>query len=724
MNTSHKPRSAGPRAWLEWALMLGYALASALAISLAMMIAVVLTTSMAGAQTSAVPPPADGVAAPPGSGAVAQAAQPGVTASRALAGLTFQTTHGPIVAPLQSTRAHLVVTGVTVRAQVTQTFANPTDDWLEGSYLFPLPDDAAVDRLRMRVGERVIEGQVREKQDAQRQFEQARTQGRQASLVDQERPNVFTTRVTNIAPRASITVEIEYQQPLALKDGVWRLRFPSVVGPRYLNHTADAQRLDSPVPLAGTGDVAGEQRARDLNPLALSVELDAGVPVSPPRSASHRFTVKSQNDTRHTMTLEGAVAERDVEIEWQPLAGAGAQAALRLQEHQGKHYALLLVTPPSPDGAALTRLPRETTFIVDTSGSMAGSSIEQARRALVFGIERLQAGDLFNVIEFNSQHRALYPAPRRFDETSRLEATRFAQALRSQGGTEMRGALEQALGAPATPGHVRQIVFMTDGAVGYEDEMLRLIEQRIGDRRLFTIGIGSAPNSWFMRKAAELGRGTFTHVGRIEEVERKMAEVFTKLSQPLLTDISLRFDGAQPLEAVPAIGDLYAGEPIVIRTRFGRAPQAAMLSGRRGAATWPMRVEPASAQAAGLPALWARAEVETLTDAVRGSRMSGQSIDTLKARIVELGLAHQLVTPYTSLVAVDVTPVRPADAALQGGKVPTRLPAGWEHTAVFGEGELAQSGTSASLQLLIGALLLLAALMAARGLPAGRKAVL
>ncbi|MBP8306045.1 MAG: marine proteobacterial sortase target protein [Burkholderiaceae bacterium] len=691
MNTSHKPRSAGPRAWLEWALMLGYALASALAISLAMMIAVVLTTSMAGAQTPAVPPP----------------------------GLTLQTTHGPVVAPLQSTRARLVVTGVTVRAQVTQTFANPTDDWLEGSYLFPLPDDAAVDRLRMRVGERTIEGQVREKQDAQRQFEQARTQGLHASLVDQERPNVFTTRVTNIAPRAVVTVEIEYQQPLALKDGVWRLRFASVVGPRYLNHTADARRLDSPVPLPVAAGAA-----RDLNPLALSVELDAGVPVSVPRSASHRFVVTSHDDTRHRMTLEGAVADRDVEIEWQPLARGGAHAALRTQEHQGNHYALLLVTPPAPDSAALTRLPRETTFIVDTSGSMSGSSIEQARRALVFGIERLQAGDLFNVIEFNSQHRALYPVPRRFDEASRQEAVRFAHALRSQGGTEMRGALEQALGAPVAPGRVRQIVFMTDGAVGYEDEMLRLIEQRIGERRLFTIGIGSAPNSWFMRKAAELGRGTFTHVGRIEEVERKMAEVFTKLSQPLLTDIALRFEGAQPLEPIPAIGDLYAGEPIVIRTRFDRPPQAAVLSGRRGADPWQARVVPASAPAAGLPALWARAQVEALNDAVRGQRMTGQPIDTLKARIVELGLAHQLVTPYTSLVAVDVTPARPADAALLGGKVPTRLPAGWEHESVFGEGELAQGATSAGLQMLIGALLLALALGLAlpRGLPAWRKA--
>lgn len=700
MNTSHKPTSNGPRVWLEWAVMLGYALASALAISLAMMIAVVLTASVAGAQTHAGPS----------------------------AGLTFQTTHGPVVAPLQSTRARLVVTGVTVRAQVTQTFANPSDDWLEGSYLFPLPDDAAVDRLRMRVGERMIEGQVREKQDAQRQFEQARAQGRQASLVGQERPNVFTTRVANIAPRASITVEIEYQQPLALKDGVWRLRFPSVVGPRYLNRTADARRLDTPVLLPAAADRAGEgagsPAARDLNPLALTVELDAGVPVRPPRSASHGFVVRSHDQTRHTMTLEGAVAERDVEIEWQPLAGAAAQAALRLQEHQGKHFALLMVTPPSPDSAPLTRLPRETTFIVDTSGSMSGSSIEQARRALVFGIERLQPGDLFNVIEFNSQHRALYPVPRRLDEASRHEAIRFAQALRSQGGTEMRGALEQALGAPVTTGHVRQIVFMTDGAVGYEDEMLRLIEQRIGERRLFTIGIGSAPNSWFMRKAAELGRGTFTHVGRIEEVERKMAEVFTKLSQPLLTDIALRFEGAQPLDAIPAIGDLYAGEPIVIRARFERPPQAAMLSGRRGAVSWQVRVEPAGAPSAGLPALWARGEVESLSDAVRGSRMSGQSIDTLKARIVELGLAHQLVTPYTSLVAVDVTPVRPADAQLLGGKVPTRLPAGWDHAAVFGEGELAQTATSAGWQLLIGALLLLAALVAARGLPAGRRAAL
>ncbi len=715
MNTSHKPTTSGPRVWLEWAVMLGYALASALAISLAMMIAVVLTASVAGAQTHAGPS----------------------------AGLIFQTTDGPVVAPLQSTRARLVVTGVTVRAQVTQTFANPSDDWLEGSYLFPLPDDAAVDRLRMRVGERVIEGQVREKQDAQRQFEQAKVQGRQASLVDQQRPNVFTTRVANIAPRASITVEIEYQQPLALKDGVWRLRFPSVVGPRYLNRTPDARRLESPVLLPAGGERAGGEQAsgeraggeragegagasapRDMNSLALTVELDAGVPVSPPRSASHGFVVRSHDDARHTMTLEGAVAERDVEIEWRPLAGAAAQAALRLQEHQGRHYALLVVTPPSPDGAALTRLPRETTFIVDTSGSMSGSSIEQARRALVFGIERLQPGDLFNVIEFNSQHRALYPVPRRLDEASRHEAIRFAQALRSQGGTEMRGALEQALGAPAASGHVRQIVFITDGAVGYEDEMLRLIEQRIGERRLFTIGIGSAPNSWFMRKAAELGRGSFTHVGRIEEVERKMAEVFTKLSQPLLTDIALRFEGAQPLDAIPAIGDLYAGEPIVIRARFDRPPQAATLSGRRGAVAWRGRVEPAGAPSAGLPTLWARAEVETLTDAVRGGRMSGQSIDSLKARIVELGLAHQLVTPYTSLVAVDVTPARPADAPLLGGKVPTRLPDGWDHAAVFGAGELAQTATSAGWQMMIGALLLLAALVAARGLPAGRRAAL
>ena len=499
-------------------------------------------------------------------------------------GMLLMTSSGPVVAPLQSTEAHLRVTGNTVRGTVTQRFRNPGAEWLEGSYLFPLPDDAAVDHLRMKVGERVVQGEVREKETARREFAQARSRGQRASLVEQQRPNAFTARVANIAPGAMIEIELQYQQTLALRDGAWRLRFPAVVAPRYSSPqdalewpTKDAGDVDRTdriaydpswqAPLLHQGvvfasaqfDPAGELQQpvivpgeMPVNPIRITVELDPGVPIAPPKSASHRVQVEPvlvvgtagggvESYLVQTMADDEAheVADRDFDLEWSPSAAVLPAATMRHERHGDSDYGMLVINPPGVSFDSGARLPRETSFVVDTSGSMGGESIEQARSALAFGLQRLQPGDWFNIIQFNSRHSSLFPAPRPVTEATLRQARRHVQSLRADGGTEMRGAIRQALSAPLAQGLLGQVVFITDGAVDYEDELVSLVREQLGARRLFTVGIGSAPNGFFMRKAAEIGGGSFTYIGRTSEVERRMAQLFEKIAHPTSMDLAV-----------------------------------------------------------------------------------------------------------------------------------------------------------------------------------------
>ncbi len=237
------------------------------------------------------------------------------------------------------------------------------------------------------------------------------------------------------------------------------------------------------------------------------------------------------------MTLDGPVpADRDFELHWTPDVGRAPGAAVFVEPKDGKTYALVMLVPNAPD-ASLPRMPREATYIIDTSGSMAGTSIVQAKAALLYALDRLAPGDRFNVIEFNSRARPLFDVPMPVDPATLGRARSFVSGLKADGGTEMREALTLALRAPKVEGFVRQIVFLTDGAVGNENELFALIRERLDDRRLFTVGIGSAPNSHFMTKAAQFGRGTFTYIGDTREVQEKMAALFRKLESPVLTDV-------------------------------------------------------------------------------------------------------------------------------------------------------------------------------------------
>jgi Ca-activated chloride channel family protein len=635
-----------------------------------------------------------------------------------------------VPAPLLATDVAIEVSGIVARTRVTQRFVNPGGDWREGVYVFPLPESAAVDHLDMRIGERRIEGRIRERAEARRQYEQAKREGTKAALVEQERPNLFTTSVAPIGPGEEIVVAIEYQQVLRYEQGAFGLRFPLAVTPRYIPGTATAAKDDG-----GTGWAPPTDAVPDadritppvvhpalgrINPVTITATIDAGFPLARLTSAYHAIDIDESAGHRYRIALrDGPVpADRDFTLEWMPEVGAAPGAALFVQPGGERRYALVMVVPNAAVADA-PRAPREVTFVIDTSGSMAGTSIAQAKSALRLALDRLAPGDRFNAIEFNSRTRKLFDAPLPVEASTLRAARAFVDGLKANGGTEMRDALEAALARDAAPQFVRQVVFLTDGAVGNEDELFRVIRERLGDRRLFTVGIGSAPNSHFMTKAAQFGRGTFTYIGDVREVQEKMGALFRKLESPVLTDVAIRWPGRA--ESWPdVVPDLYAGEPIVVVAALDDADGEIVVTGRLAGSPWRTTLPlGGNASASGIAALWARAKIDALADGAIG----GASPDDVRSAVVALALEHHLVSRYTSLVAVDVTPTAPPGGDVAKTAVPGNLPQGQVHEAIFGG--LPQTATNATLSMVVGALALAVALFAwgssGRRIPAARR---
>ena len=629
----------------------------------------------------------------------------------------------PVPAPALKTDVDITVTGIVSRANVRQEFTNPGTTWAEGIYVFPLPEDATVDHLRMKVGDRLIEGVIQERAAAKAQYEQAKHEGRRAGLVEQERPNIFTTSVANIAPGAQITIEIEYQQTVRYDSGQFRLRFPMVVGPRYIPgspapgtssgtgwspdtvQVPDASRITPPVEHPSRGP---------LNPVSLTVELDPGAPLTQLTASYHAVHTTPLSDGRFRVELaQGPVpADRDFELVWQPATGATPITTLFTERKGADTFAVLMVTPPAAGALDGLRVPREVIFVLDNSGSMHGASIEQAKAALKLALDRLRPADTFNVVRFNHTTDAVFSGAQPATPQNLATASRYVGRIQADGGTEMLPALQLALDGHEHPGRLRQVVFLTDGAVGNEQQLFDAIHARLGDSRLFTIGIGSAPNSHFMREAARLGRGTFTYIGSITEVKEKMVTLFGKLESPALTDVTLEPIAAADIvpERIP---DVYLGEPITIALRAPALPAQVVLRGRLGVEVWErvVSLHPAG-EGAGLSSYWAGGKIAALLD----RRRTGTPEEEIRRPVLELALTHHLVTPYTSLVAVDVTPVRPADQSFESHALPTNLPDGWDYTAVFG---LGQGATDAPAHLLYG---LIACLVAGALAAASRSA--
>jgi Ca-activated chloride channel family protein len=615
-------------------------------------------------------------------------------------------------APILKTDVRIAVTGIVARTTVRQEFRNPNHrkgGWLEGIYVFPLPEAAAVDHLRMHVGERIIEGLIKERSEAKTTYEQAKQEGKRTSLVEQERANIFTTSVANIGPDERITVEIEYQETIRYDSGQFQLRFPMAVGRRYIAGTPVIIEQQAP---KGTGTMLDTDRVPDasritppvqapnrgwINPLSLSLTLQPGIPVSKVESPYHPIIVVPDADGGFQITLKEDVvpANRDFQLVWHPAPRSEPVATILTEQKNGETYALLMLAPPTEHDDKMTSPPRDLTFIIDTSGSMAGPSIVQAKASLTAALTRLTTRDRFNIIQFNNTVRSLFPSLVPVTAASISKAIRYTEHLSADGGTEIASALRQALKSPSEKTRIQQIVLLTDGQVGNEEELFELLHLRVGTRRLFTIGIGSSPNTHLMRKTAELGRGSFTYIGNVTEVKEKLDALFKKLEHPVFTDIAFDTFGAVVEQYPPRIADLYEGEPIVIALKAGSLPQQAMVKGSSGDQPWSLPVSfKAASFPGGLSGYWAREKISALMD----DSYTGTVEEAIRKAVLDVALTHHLVGKYTSLVAVDVTPARPTDKAMEPGQ-PENHANRDEQVSID---DLAKGATSGQLQIFMG----------------------
>ena len=571
--------------------------------------------------------------------------------ARAEQGLYFNGKEAPVLGATVEVR----VTGIIARTKVTQIFKNPSSDWVEGIYIFPLPADAAVDTLRMKVGDRIILGVIQEKDEARQTYETAKQRGSKASLIEQQRPDVFTTSVANVGPGETVEVAIELQQVVQWGQGRFRLRFPMVVRPAE-GKVARGGRLRLP-PVLRRG-------APQVNPFSFHADLYPGFPLGRVESPSHAITVVKEKgkNFRYAVDLAKGVeyANADLVLEWTPDVGQEPRAVLYSEEVDGEKYALLMVMPPDAPGAVASRLPRETIFIIDTSGSMEGASIQQAREALLFGLGTLQPMDWFNVIEFNSFASPVFPESVPATSGALEKARRFIAGLDADGSTELFPAVEIAFRKPAPPGLVSQVIFATDGELYDEAKVVQFLKSNLGNRRLFPVAIGSAPNVPLLSRLGELGRGSFTRIADVSRVREAMGALFSQLQSPMLRQIEVQWSDPSA-EAWPArVPDLYLGEPLVVTARLEDGSGPVNVSGLRGGTAWQDSFAVAGEfKGAGIDKLWARRKIQGLSD----SLADGGDPEEVRRAITSLGLRHHLVTDYTSLVAVD--PEETAPSGLQ-----------------------------------------------------------
>lgn len=580
--------------------------------------------------------------------------------------------------PLEHTDVDAQVALNISSVKVTQRFCNPFSSKIEAVYVFPLPQDAAVSDFVMVLGERRIRGIVRERDEARRIYEQARAAGHRASLLSQERPNVFLQAVANIEPGERIDVETTYFQSLPWRDGAFEMVVPTVVGPRF--HPAGTDDGIGAVAAGAEGtsgqpvEVPYRVDADGTGPgIGIRVALDAGMPLATITCGSHPVTIARDGEQRAEVTLRDGVAvpNRDFVLRFAPRAtDLGGAVAVHRDPETGDGWFAMLLQPPLAEVEHVVAEPREMVFVVDCSGSMSGEPLAACKRAMRRCLERLGPDDTFTIVRFSDRASSLGPEPLAATPANVRRGLAFVDALASNGGTHMELGITAALQPPVPDGRRRIVTFMTDGFIGNEKDILRAVHEHVGRSRIFSFGVGTSVNRYLLERMADMGRGVAAYVDLSDSAQQQVDELFARLARPALSDLTIDWHGADVHCVEPQqLPDLFVGRPLLVHGAVhGTLPDTVTVRGKVGRTerTFALPVGDSRAHPA-IARLWARASIRTLSD--RSHWVA--TPDELTGEIERIALAHGLASSRTSFVAVDSAVTTAGD---HGTTVPVSVP--------------------------------------------------
>ncbi len=595
--------------------------------------------------------------------------------------------------PLKHTDVEAEISGFIARVDVVQHYENPFDETIEAVYVFPLPENAAVDEMTMHIGSRVIRGEIKKREEAREIYEQAKQAGHTASLLEQERPNIFTQSLANIHPGDQIEIMISYVQDLKYDDGTYEFVFPMVVGPRFIpgapagkngagwaadtDQVPDASRITPPVLKPGR---------RSGHDIDLMVMIDAGVPIMDIQSKSHEI-VKEEWDGAYAavrLAPHDTIPNKDFILSYR-VAGKKPEAALLTHRDAGGGFFMLMVQPEElPDQDEI--VPKEMIFIVDCSGSMSGAPINQARQAMKRCIAGLNPDDTFQIIRFSSSASKFSPHPLTVTDKNIEKGLDYVQSMWGSGGTVMIEGIKAALGYPSDPERMRIVLLMTDGYIGNETQILGAVEDKIGNARMFAFGVGSSVNRYLLERMTEIGRGEAQYVRPDEPAEKPVNKFYDRINNPCLTNISIDWGSLEVRDVYPQrVPDLFDSQPVVLFGRFSESgEETVVIQGKTGQGRLeiPIVVQfPENEKEHDvLGTLWARKRIHDLMN-----RMFHREDPDIVQQVTDLALEFNLMTKYTSFVAVEEKVRKEPDGTIVKVAVPVELPEFVEYEGVFGD---------------------------------------
>lgn len=596
------------------------------------------------------------------------------------------------VFPLKHTEVKAKVSGNLSRVEVTQTFENPFSDPLEAVYVFPLPDEAAVDDMEIKIGDRIIKGNIKKREEAQEIYDRARREGRTAGLLEQERDNIFTQSLANIKPGEKIDVTIRYTDSLKFEGGNYEFVFPMVVGPRYIpgnqinpssndtDRVPDASRITPPVLRPGT------RSGHDIN---VSVEIDAGVPISEVNSTSHKITTSRQsNIVKVQLAKEDNIPNKDLILRYR-IAGNNTQATVLTQsDEKGGHFAVYLI--PALTYRSNEIVPKDVVFLMDTSGSQAGEPLAKSKELMRRFINGLNPNDTFTIIDFANTTQQLSPTPLANTPENRSKAMAYIDALDARGGTELLNGIRAVLKfPPASSRRLRSVVLLTDGYIGNENEVIAEVQQNLKPgNRLYGFGVGSSVNRFLINRLAEVGRGSSQVIRQDEPTQAVAEKFFRQINNPVLTNIQVNWQGSGESATIYPLAapDLFANQPLVL---FGKKRDkingnlrivGIAAGGKRYEKILPVNFDSTGNLA--IAQLWGRARIKDLMNQMFG----GETKSGVDA-VTETALSYRLLSQYTAFVAVSEEVRVNPDGTRQRVQVPVELPQGVSYEGIFGREE-------------------------------------